>query len=217
METIPKDILYHEFVMTLPFEDIINLCSVDKKFQQLCDDDELWIALINRDFSLDYHDVDVKQQYIYLNNTLDYFSCYFKIITYDVFMIIHYHLPRKYWHLLIEDVLNQREKGYPIAILNRSMFGAIMDTIMHDYINGQIITKFKFDLNMLYDELQLNKIDSQIKTCQDYIVTVTQPSLVFFYGKLTVIQHNLDIYDILENYIYCSDEGVEIYHYYLNL
>lgn len=218
MQSLSNDIITNELLMTLSYQDLIYLCQINKKFNLLCHD-ELWIFLLKRDFAFIYHDVDAKQQYLRLNNTLNYFSQYFKLITYDVLMILNYYLPSQYWHYIIDDTLRNREKGYSISYLNRGMLGAIIDNSMYDYINGQILTKFKFNLNILYDELNLDYIASQIYTCQDYIDIVTKPTLVFLYGKITIINHNLDLYDLLPTHmtIACTDDEEQIYHYYVNL
>jgi hypothetical protein len=220
MQRLPKDVYYYNILITLPYQDILYLCQTNQEFNQYCQNDELWIYLLKRDFALNYYDVDAKQQYLKLHYTLSYFSKHVKLITYDVFMIINYHISKQYWSDIIKDILANRQNNYAIPFLNRGMLGAIMDNMMHDYINGKIIKKFEFDINMLYDELNLEEIGSQINTCQDYIDIVTQPSLVFLYGQLTTIQHNLDLYDILPNYFdafMCDKNEKEIYNYYLNL
>jgi hypothetical protein len=68
--------------------------------------------------------------------------------------------------------------------------------------------------NNYKDYTTLKTIADNIKTCKDYINAVTKPSLVFINGKLTTINHDLDMCDMLDIKINCIKEEKQIWEMY---
>lgn len=49
MERLPRDI-NNELIGTLPYPNLINLCKTNKKWANICKDENTWKILLNRDF-----------------------------------------------------------------------------------------------------------------------------------------------------------------------
>lgn len=49
MERLPGDI-NRQLILTLNYEDILNLCKTDKNWRKVCQQEETWKLLFNRDF-----------------------------------------------------------------------------------------------------------------------------------------------------------------------
>ena len=78
MEQLNTDIIFYEIFYYLSYQDILRLCQTQKYFN-LCQNPELWVMLLERDFDeVSLTPKKTYQSYIYIIN---YFSPYFPIIT----------------------------------------------------------------------------------------------------------------------------------------
>lgn len=222
MQTLPKDVILNDIVMSLSYQDLIHFCQSNSQYKSYCDNNQVWQFLLKRDFAYPLQNKYIhfaKKLYFKFNYQLYYFSQYCKLITYDAFTIINDLIPKKYWGKLIENIIKNRQKGYPIVFLNASMVSSLMETIAYTY-NGNVRSKnFDFDLKSYYYKKQFDDIGNNIHNCNDYIKIITKPSLVFLNNQLTTIEHDLDIYDLLSVYMYidCAYQQKQIYNYYKNM
>jgi hypothetical protein len=49
METLPNDVRLNHLIKYLPYEDIVNLCSTDLDLMKICQSNETWQYLIERE------------------------------------------------------------------------------------------------------------------------------------------------------------------------
>jgi hypothetical protein len=213
MNTVPEEVISADILMSLSYKDLVNFCQVNQQYKHFCNSDSLWQFLLKRDFAYVCNGNNAKSLYLQYHHTLNYFSPHFNVITYVAFIAIVNYIPEKYWKAILNDVEEQRDKGYYIPFLNFSMLTAIVDDLKYSSI-------IPFDaavLNDAYDAYNfLEEIAKDITSCKDYVNKVTKLSLVFMNNQLTTINHDLDMYDTLPVFldIHCTTAEKRIYNMY---
>lgn len=66
MQSIPFEVMRHVEVEYLSAQDILNLCSTSKEYQEICRDNNLWIYLLRRDYQTFYTGKNAKEEYFYI-------------------------------------------------------------------------------------------------------------------------------------------------------
>ena len=57
------DITRYEIIKYLPVSSILHLCFTDKSLYQICQDNSLWIYLLQREFNYEYNDTKAYELY----------------------------------------------------------------------------------------------------------------------------------------------------------
>lgn len=215
--TVPEEVISSNILMSLSYDDLIKFCQTNQKYNHFCNNESIWKFLLKRDFAIIYNGDNAKSRYLRYNRVLISFSPHVKILTYAAFMTIFNYIPEKYWHILSNYISERRNKMYQISIpiLNFGMLTSIVENLNYA---GKIIPQIKDALlNKGYkDYKSLAEIGESILSCEDYLKIVNKVSLVFINNKLTTIDHDLDIYDLLPGYmsVECDDEEERIYNIY---
>ena len=61
---IPNDLLLEEIWKFLPTEEILRYCQVNHTLNSICNDNETWVYLIQRDFKIKYSGKAAKREYM---------------------------------------------------------------------------------------------------------------------------------------------------------
>lgn len=205
MQTLPEDVISYDILMSLSYQDLINYCQTNSQYNKFCNRNQIWQFLLKRDFAVISNNQNAKELYLKYNHTLQFFGQHIKIMTYGAFIALMNYIPEEYWNVLVHEInINQ------LFLLNIGMLSVLILDLNYD-MNIHIM-----DPDLLYVPLNLKALGNTIHDCQDYIKVITKPTLCFINGQLKTIEHNLDIYDILENYtaIDCWKQQKIINKYY---
>lgn len=216
MEIIPQDIKLQELWQYLPYEDIVNLCQSNLEFNLICESNNVWTYLLKRDFDIIYTQENSRNMYLLYRHALNHFSEFYPIITLKALNLIIKYVPTSVWPIL--DEIIRKELGHlsnsilsesviltmRSGILSKSYFIDFDNIAHHWYIPG-------------FSEM-VNRINED-DGCNEFIKLVTNPTLIFVNGILTIIVYD---YDLAEAFIDttlnpCENELETIKEYILSL
>lgn len=189
----------------LPYEDIIRWCQVSKENNKICQDNNTWKYLLERDYGMIYNGTNTKDIYLQCKHIVDYFSQYYPIITQYVVEFIRRYVPINTLSSLNIYLGKDATNGRTILSLDAlSYLSQAIPFNKKDY--WQFVNKLFPDYNDLVKRIRKNG-------CDEYLKIVTKPTLIHLYGQPTVIKYNYDLANRLQH-----DEDIEFicdYYWYM--
>ena len=184
MEFIPRVLRLNQIWIYLPYEDIVTLCQLDRKFNTICQNNETWIYLLRRDFWIDYPKPNAREIYLQYRQTLKHFSRDYPIITQRALNLIVNHIPSTLWKFLDESTtMNEDESILSISMVIDLMVNSGQSWEPLQNVGDSRLIYPDFD-QMLY---QLNS------NCQNFEVLTNKSSLIHVNMIPTIINYDYDL------------------------
>lgn len=184
---IPMDTTLHNLIKNLPVQDIIHLCKTNPIYSDICEMDEMWIYLLNRDYDINYRimDTDLLPR--------EYYKTYYN--TRDI------KIQRYTENITIDNLL--RLATLVISEARTSIFG--LQYITHRNDVNLIDLNIQHIWNTILSKLSKQKIKLMLDV-YNIIVQNIQKSLkkIYFFGNTFVgnISNDLLFYSINKNDTY---------------
>lgn len=207
-----------------PYEDIITWCQVSKENSKICQDNNTWKYLLQRDYGKSYVGGDARSVYLQYRRIINHFSKYYPVITQQVVDFIHDKIPDNLWstfdNVMEEYSANRISSGQePVLILSLSEMGSLVDTV------GDLLTDIEIpspDQRKYFSSIYPNfrQYIDQISNedCDTYLKIITKPTLIFVNTKPVIAMYDYDLAYGLRNYIEnidCSDDFWDIVDEYI--
>jgi hypothetical protein len=224
METIPKEIKSEEFLKYFDYGEIIQLCQVNKDFNQVYESNETWKYLIYRDFRIVYDGDNSRTMYLSYKDGINYFSDFYPIITQKALKIL---LSISHWDSIKDGVKAWRE-------FTGSLFPLILSVSEVEIISGEIITdkstytdSIKFNekikpighSRIVYPDFNKKVEELENGNCDEFRTLISHPTLIFINKKPMLIIYDYDLANDLlfhSNFI-CKDQFNDVEEEILSL
>ena len=213
--TYLPDELILPILIDLPIQDLIHFCQVDKRIQNLCQDERLWQERVRKDYNYAYgkkhRNLSWQQFYVQLaNNQIRSVNVYYQDKLIGEIQVSYFdtiHQVRRSLILLLRGIIDPR-------IIN---VGALIraprqkDINMNQYdVNTQIGTigyvqlpKLSIDTYDLPEELDLNEERYLNEVMADY---TNYMNTEMYYGSSQNLLWNNDFHFVIERYTLAGQE-----------
>lgn len=206
MEQFNKEFLFNELFIHMSYEDIVNLCQTNIYYHHMCQDNNLWLFLLRRDFNINNKDQNAFLTYKKYHDALNYFATSFPVITINSLKLIINYIHKRNWSLIIKEEKKQLTKN--ILTIAHVMF------LLSTYH-----VKMP-QLSVIYpqiDELTNDIIDNG---CQDFLKLIKNPTLIYYIGHQQLFNYDLDLGSLLLKKLklmgYDTKDCHQLYKYIIN-
>lgn len=177
-----------KFWKHLPYEDIVNLCQVNKEFNMISQDNTTWIYLLQRDYNVTYIQDNTRDLYLKYRRIINNVTRKYTVVTQHTIKIICNYVPPNLWKILTQKI-NKRYKFTQSPILCIEDLQNIDEPSISDY-NQYFETVYP----------DLNQLNRQIynQNCDIYLKTVTKPTLIYINKKPVIIKYDYDLANLLQ-------------------
>lgn len=188
MEYLPTVLKYEKFWKNLSYEDIIELCLVNKDFNKICQDNNTWKYLLKRDYDVTYTGNDARQEYLIATKfLLDYLSTKYIVVTKGVLDFIRKFIPPVRYSLIDEITYADTQ---PVATLQDCIKMARRFRHSFTGIKDEDIELFLYELYPDLDEMI--KIVSE-RGCEAYQEFATKPTVIYVNTIPKIIDYDYDL------------------------
>jgi hypothetical protein len=197
MDNLNPEIKLHEFYKYLSYDDIINLSLINKEFNFICCSNFIWKHLLFKDFNINCTQENIRKIYLLYHHTLDHYSKFYPIITYNALTALINNIPVSEWDKFDQAIREYRRRcecDVEDLILTIQDVGFFINA-QHELFDNNIITSIYqyIDDNLKYPDLEQMMEDLRINNGKNYFDFICRPAFIFVNKKLIEVNHDYEL------------------------